>query len=77
MLAPSSCMIEDPITGSLNAALAHWMLGRGTLVRDVVIAQGTCIGREGRVYVAPDPTVAGRVRIGGHTSILIEGEVSL
>ena len=77
MLAPSSGMIEDPITGSLNAALAHWMLDRGTLTRNVVVAQGTCIGRKGRVFIAPDPTVPGRVRIGGHTSILIEGEVRL
>lgn len=76
MLAPSSGMVEDPITGSLNAALAHWMLSRGRLTRDLVIAQGTCIGREGRVYISPDPTVDGQVRIGGHTNILIEGTLS-
>jgi len=77
MLAPSSGMIEDPITGSLNAALAHWMLSRGQLPTDIVVAQGRCLGREGRVFIAPDPTVNGRVRIGGETSILIEGTVQL
>jgi predicted PhzF superfamily epimerase YddE/YHI9 len=70
-------MIEDPITGSLNAALAHWMLSRGQLPTDIVVAQGRCLGREGRVFIAPDPTVNGRVRIGGETSILIEGTVQL
>jgi PhzF family phenazine biosynthesis protein len=77
MLAPSSGMSEDPITGSLNSALAHWMLSRGTLDRSLVIAQGSCIGRCGRVYVTPDPTVEGRVLIGGHSHILIEGSVVL
>ena len=77
MLAPSSGMVEDPITGSLNAALAHWLLGRGLLSRDVTVAQGGCIGRHGRVYVRPDPSVQGRVRIGGRTHVLIEGTVTL
>lgn len=76
MLAPSSGMFEDPITGSLNAALAHWMLDQGKLDSDIVIAQGTCIGRHGRVYVSPDQSVEGRVRIGGETNILIEGTLS-
>lgn len=77
MLAPSSGMTEDPITGSLNAALAHWMLQQDKLSHDIVVAQGRCIGREGRVYIAPDPEVEGRVRIGGETSILIEGTLRL
>ncbi len=77
MLAPSSGMLEDPITGSLNAALAHWMLDQGQLSEDIVVAQGRCIGREGRVYISPDPANAGRVRIGGHTSILIKGTLQL
>ena len=77
MLAPSSGMVEDPITGSLNAALAHWLLGRGAIDADVTVAQGGCIGREGRVHVAPDPAVPGRVRIGGESHVLVEGTVAL
>jgi len=75
MLAPSSGMDEDPITGSLNAALAHWHLELGALSGDRVIAQGTCIERVGRVHVVPDPSVPGRVRIGGDVHVVVEGRV--
>ena len=77
MLAPSSGMTEDPITGSLNSALAHWMVSLGELKRDIVVAQGTAINRSGRVYIQPDKDTAGRVYIGGETNILIEGTVEL
>lgn len=76
MLAPSSGMSEDPITGSLNAALAHWMIEDGRLTRPVLIAQGTAIGRHGRVSIRPDLD-SGQVKIGGQTHILIEGRVTL
>ncbi len=73
-LSPSSGMIEDPITGSLNAAIAQWMRAEGRLTRDLVMSQGTQIGRVGRVFVRPD---ADRVMIGGHVNVLIEGTVDL
>ena len=76
-LAPSSGMVEDPITGSLNAALAHWMIGRGGIEGDVTVAQGGCIGRAGRVHVRLDPTDPGRVRIGGTSHVLVDGHVEL
>ncbi|WP_377504503.1 PhzF family phenazine biosynthesis protein [Octadecabacter sp. R77987] len=66
---------EDPITGSLNAALAHWMQDQGRADTPYVVAQGTCIGRKGRVHVAQDADK--NMRIGGHTSILIRGDVTL
>lgn len=66
---------EDPITGSLNAALAHWMQAQGRVTKPHVVSQGTCIGRHGRVHVIPAET--GEIRIGGHTNILIEGHVTL
>ena len=74
MLAPSSGMLEDPITGSLNAALAQWMAGNGRLAEPVCIAQGTTINRSGRVAIRPD---AERIFIGGAVHILIEGTVDL
>lgn len=76
-VAPSSGMSEDPITGSLNSALACWMHAEGRLNGNIVIAQGTNIGRHGRVYVTPDPDVNGRILIGGETRILIEGVLTL
>jgi len=83
MFSMWSGLTEDPITGSLNAALAHWMQTQGRTRSPYVVAQGTCIGRSGRVHViarADDPDDDpdnGPVRIGGHTNILIEGRVTL
>ena len=74
MVAPSSGMSEDPITGSLNAAIARWMQAEGRLARAYTVARGTAIGRAGRVYV----TFAGdAVMIGGAVQILIEGTLDL
>jgi PhzF family phenazine biosynthesis protein len=74
MFAPSSGMSEDPITGSLNAALAHWMQTNGQLERPITVGQGTNINRHGRVLIKPD---GNQVLIGGDTHILIDGQVSL
>jgi PhzF family phenazine biosynthesis protein len=76
MLAPSSGMGEDPITGSLNSALAHWLQDQGRLGSGYVAAQGTVIGRLGRVYASP--AANGRdILIGGETRILIEGTAEI
>ena len=77
MLAPSSGMSEDPITGSLNSALAHWKFSLGELQSDTIVAQGTCIDRHGRVFITPDRESSGKILIGGETHILIEGSVLL
>ena len=76
MLAPSSGMSEDPITGSLNAALAHWLYAEGRLTSDMTIAQGTNINRHGRVSIRPDIDT-GKIFIGGDTHIIIDGHVTL
>lgn len=76
-LSPSSGMSEDPITGSLNAALARWMWSEGRLTRDLTIAQGTCLGRSGRVFVRAPRDGSDRVLIGGHSHIVIDGTVTL
>ncbi len=72
-------LTEDPITGSLNAALAHWLQAQGRTKTPHIVAQGTCIGRHGRVHVIPtaDDPNNGPIRIGGHTNILINGSVTL
>ena len=77
MLAPSSGMSEDPITGSLNSALAHWFDKRNKLPDAMVVAQGTVIGRSGRVHVSRDAGNRDNILVGGHTHILVEGSVSL
>lgn len=66
---------EDPITGSLNAALAHWFQQQGRADKPYIVAQGQKVARTGRVFVTPSEN--GDMRIGGHTNILIEGHVTL
>ena len=75
MLAPSSGMSEDPITGSLNAAIAKWLLSQGRLNKSYLVAQGTSIGRTGRVTVTPAHNDVAWV--GGQVHILIEGKVQI
>ena len=66
---------EDPVTGSLNAGLAQWLVGAGLAPPAYVAAQGTALGRDGRVYVQRDE--AGDLWIGGEVAAVIEGEVAL
>ena len=75
MLGPSSGMSEDPITGSLNAAIAMWLQSEGRLPAKLVVAQGRTIGRQGRVAIRTGRE--GSVWIGGEVHILIEGTVLL
>ena len=46
--------VEDPVTGSLNASLAQWLLGAGRLAAPYVASQGTALGRAGRVHIAQE-----------------------
>jgi PhzF family phenazine biosynthesis protein len=66
--------VEDPITGSLNAALAYWLRDQSRLDEPLVVSQGTAMGRHGRVYIWP---TSDRIMIGGDTHILIEGTLTL
>ena len=63
--------VEDPVTGSLNAGLAMWMLGTGRLTSPYVAAQGTAMGRRGRVHVEQDDD--GTIWIGGGTVKCVSG----
>ena len=71
-----SGITEDPVTGSLNAGLAMWLAGT-VLPASYVAAQGTAIGRAGRVHVerSPDDEVD-TIWVGGDASTVIHGEVS-
>jgi predicted PhzF superfamily epimerase YddE/YHI9 len=66
---------EDPVTGSLNASLAQWLIAEGHLDERYVAGQGRCLGRDGRVHVARD--AQGQVWIGGDSVTCIEGSVRL
>src|ERR1700728_4843376 len=44
---------EDPVTGSLNASLAMWLLSSGKVTAPYTASQGTAVGRRGRVHVTP------------------------
>ena len=76
MLAPSSGMSEDPITGSLNSALACWMHEDGRLTAQIVVAQGTSINRHGRVYITPSGPNGEKILIGGEVQMMIEGTLT-
>jgi PhzF family phenazine biosynthesis protein len=66
---------EDPVTGSLNASLAQWLLGSGRASAPYVARQGTALGRAGEVHVAQDPD--GTIWVSGRTVTCITGEVEL
>ena len=66
---------EDPVTGSLNASLAQWLLGSGRASAPYVASQGTALGRSGRVLVEQDDD--GTIWVGGGTVTCIAGDVEL
>jgi PhzF family phenazine biosynthesis protein len=66
---------EDPVTGSLNAALAQWLLGTGRLQSPYIAAQGSVLGRAGRIHVNQD--AEGTIWVGGGTVTCIDGRVEL
>lgn len=74
-IEPHSGTGEDPVTGSLNAGIAQWLAAQGRLTAPYVAAQGTALGRAGRVHVRPTET-AGRILVGGRSHILADGEIA-
>jgi len=68
-------LTEDPVTGSLNAALAQWLIGTGLAPERYVAAQGTAMQREGRVHIERD--ASSTVWVGGASVTCINGEVTL
>jgi PhzF family phenazine biosynthesis protein len=67
--------VEDPVTGSLNASLAQWLLSSGRAQAPYVASQGTALGRAGRVHISAD--AGGAVLVGGGTTTCITGTVEL
>lgn len=65
---------EDPVTGSLNAAAAMWLFGEGLAPDRYLAAQGTALGREGRILVERS---GGAIWVGGATATVVSGTVAL
>jgi PhzF family phenazine biosynthesis protein len=68
-------MAEDPVTGSLNAALAQWLIGAGLAPTTYVAAQGTALQRAGRVHI--EQAIDGTIWVGGASVTCIDGQVTL
>jgi PhzF family phenazine biosynthesis protein len=73
--APDAGIPEDPVTGSLSAGVAQWLSGDGTLPPSYVAAQGTALGRAGRLHIDTDRD--GTIWVGGDTVTTIVGAVAL
>ncbi|MGO1560401.1 Phenazine biosynthesis protein PhzF like [Actinomycetales bacterium JB111] len=68
--APGVGVAEDPVTGSLNASVAQWMIAAGRAPSRYTVAQGTALGRSGRVRIE---AADGEVWVGGGTTVCFTG----
>jgi PhzF family phenazine biosynthesis protein len=67
-------LCEDPVTGSLNAGIAQWLIGAGLATTRYIAAQGTAMARAGRVHVEQE---GADIWIGGASVTCIDGKVFL
>jgi PhzF family phenazine biosynthesis protein len=65
---------EDPVTGSLNASVAQWLIGAGLAPALYIAAQGTVLQRAGRVHIEQ---AGADIWVGGDVAGCIRGEVDL
>ena len=66
---------EDPVTGSLNAAIAEWLVGSGRATLPYVVSQGRALGRRGRVHLSAGED--GAIWVAGATVTCVSGQVAL
>jgi PhzF family phenazine biosynthesis protein len=69
--AGAGMLVEDPVTGSLNASVAQWLFESGRAEGSYIAAQGTALGRLGRVFLSRDD--AGQVWVGGTARSMMSG----
>jgi len=67
--------VEDPVTGSLNASVAQWLISSGRATAPYVASQGTTLGRRGRVHISTDAD--GAIWVGGGTVTCVAGTIEL
>jgi PhzF family phenazine biosynthesis protein len=70
----SGALVEDPVTGSLNAAAAQWLLATGRAKAPYVARQGTALGRRGRILLSTDEH---GLWVGGRTDVVLSGTAEL
>ncbi|MBA3801703.1 MAG: PhzF family phenazine biosynthesis protein [Acidimicrobiia bacterium] len=86
--APSVGVPEDPVTGSLNAGVAQWLIGEGLAPRRYTATQGSCIGRAGRIEIEAEPSASGHdpgdtgdttdtIWVGGATVTIVDGNITV
>ena len=71
----NGALVEDPVTGSLNASAAQWLIGSGRFTPPYTATQGTVLGRSGIVHISADDE--GQVWVAGDVTTCITGTVSL
>ena len=71
----SGATVEDPVTGSLNASLAGWLIASGRADAPYVARQGAALGRDGRVHISTDAD--GTIWVAGGTITCVAGDVAL
>lgn len=71
---PGDGMPEDPVTGSLNAGIAKWLLAEGQAPQRFVVSQGTAMGRKGRVHIECS---GADIWVGGEVVTCVDGTVAL
>lgn len=71
---PDLGVVEDPVTGSLNASVAQWLIGSGIASTSYIASQGTRLQRRGRIYI---DQVDGQTWVGGDTVVGVTGTVAL
>ncbi len=74
-IVASTTVYEDPVTGSLNASLAQWLMADGHMPERYLASQGLCLGRAGQVHLERD--AQGQVWVGGDSVTCIDGQVML
>jgi PhzF family phenazine biosynthesis protein len=67
--------LEDPVTGSLNASVAQWLVGTGRATAPYVARQGAALGRAGRIHISAEPD--GQIWVGGGTITCVRGDVAI
>jgi len=67
--------VEDPVTGSLHASMAQWLIGAGRFVPPYLASQGIAMGHAGEVHVSLDESK--QVWIGGEVTACIQGTVEI
>jgi PhzF family phenazine biosynthesis protein len=68
--APGAGIPEDPVTGSLNASVAQWLIGAGRAPNSYTLTQGTALGRSGVVSISAEDD---EVWVGGATTVCFRG----